>query len=173
MGRLGWITYKHEDDLEDSAGLISTPVGVAKECSDKGEDVDGACPFAHVVGCIRIVPLQHPRQEQDQVDSDPHLIGRDVLETAGLPLAVEGIDSKVPQYLTDVWRICRRAMGTTMHAWEREASARIGTRIAIDCSRLQNLYTLVSLDHLGMLHSQKLLVSGVAAVLSECYVNPH
>lgn len=71
MGRLGWLTYKHEDDLEDSAGLISTPVGIAKECSDKGEDVDGACPFADVVGCIRIVPLQHPRQEQNQVDVHP------------------------------------------------------------------------------------------------------
>ena len=64
------LTYGDEDDLEDGAGLVSTPVRVAEKGTNEREEIDGARPFANAVRCVSVALLHHPRQEEHQVD--PH-----------------------------------------------------------------------------------------------------
>ena len=60
-------SYGKEDELEDDAGLVSSPVGVSDEGTDDGEDVGSATPVADVVGGISIVQAHHHPHEGYQV----------------------------------------------------------------------------------------------------------
>lgn len=55
-----FLTYDDKDDLEDGAGFVSAPVGIAEEGADEGEDVNGSGPFADAVGGVGIVLLKNP-----------------------------------------------------------------------------------------------------------------
>lgn len=56
--------------MEDGAGDVAAPVGVAHEGADEGEDVDGAGPFADAVGRLGVVLVEHPPEEHHQVHPD-------------------------------------------------------------------------------------------------------
>lgn len=57
-------TYNDKNGLKDGTTLVSTPVGVTEEGTKKGEDVDSACPFAHIISCISIILAHHSGQKQ-------------------------------------------------------------------------------------------------------------
>ena len=62
-------SYGEEDELEDDAGLVSSPVGVGDDGADDGEDVGGAGPVAHILGSVGVVELHHHPHEGHQVDA--------------------------------------------------------------------------------------------------------
>ena len=66
----GVLTYNDKDDLKDGTSFVSTPVGVAEEGPEEGEDVDGSSPFANIISSISIVLLQNPCKKQHQVHSN-------------------------------------------------------------------------------------------------------
>jgi hypothetical protein len=67
--------YREEDELEDGAGLVSSPVGVADEGPDDGEDVGGAGPVVGLVGGVGVVQPHDHRHERHQVG--PHAVDRE------------------------------------------------------------------------------------------------
>lgn len=61
-------TCRDKDELEDGTGFVSSPIRVADKGTNKRENIDRSCPFAHVVGSFCIALMQHPRQKQHQID---------------------------------------------------------------------------------------------------------
>ena len=59
------VTYDDKDDLKNCTSLVSSPVGITKESTDKREDVDRSGPFANVISSIGVALLQNPCQEQN------------------------------------------------------------------------------------------------------------
>lgn len=62
-------TYDDEDALKDGTSLVSSPVRVTEECTNKREYVDRPSPFADAVRRVGIVLLQHSGEEQHQIHS--------------------------------------------------------------------------------------------------------
>lgn len=65
------VTYNDEDGLENGTGLVSSPVRVAEEGANEGEEIDSASPFAYIVGRFGIVLSHNSSQKQDQVHPHP------------------------------------------------------------------------------------------------------
>ena len=106
------VSYRHVDDLEDGAGDVTAPVGVAEEGADEREDVDGAGPLADVVGRLGVVLVEHPPQEHHQVHTDAEEGARHepVVSCSRCDLQSISIINSIPSFLTEssrfMWLVC-------------------------------------------------------------------